>query len=1114
MAVLKCKMCGGNILPEEGRSVGVCDSCGSVVTLPAVTDERRTDAFNRGNHFRRVYEFDQALKEYGEIVKEDPEDAEAHWCMMLSRYGINYQQDHRTGERIPTCDRVSYTSVLEDPDYKAALKYANGDQKALYQEEIKRIHAIQQGILEVSAKEKPFDIFICFKDTDDKTGKRTQDSVLAQDLYNELVKRNYKVFFSRITLKEEHMGQEWEPYIFAALNSAKVMLVVGTTPENFSSPWVRNEWSRFLNLRRTDKTKILVPCVSGMNPNQLPDGLRELEGRDMSEISFMQDILYGIERVVRPKKQQPSGGGDSGEGKVTAENYVKRALMYIEDKKWSDADKMLEQALNRDPENGQAHLGKLLIERSCTSVKELAEQKKSLAKSGSYNRALKYGDLATQQQLRAAESQIQERLRLEALDQRYQELCTTLNKISDCEEALELAEEFEALGGHKNSADKAREARAKAEELRLAELDREYRQLCTELTEAESSEEAQELVEAFEKLDDYKGSNAKAEEARQKAEYLRKKEAEQQRIQEEKARKEAEEKAAKEQAERVAQQKAAKKRVRKRRMKRLRHFLYLVVILVLLGRWVNNKFLAEVRQAYSDAEMYMEAGDYQAAAVNYFAVTKSPISRIILTDAEEKGIEACTAWLGQEPVILTSEEYPWFGVDENGGLQFYPSDYDYTKYEDSDDDAFFPTILDGTLVTGFGEDCFENVSWDNTPVDVPANYTWVGSYAFAGCDGLTRINLSANTTSIEKKAFYNCDSLTAVVMPDSLEYLGESAFEGCDYLNSVTLNEGLVEIGEYAFYDCGSLKSITIPGTVQNVGKQAFYQSNLESLTLEEGVGYLGEKSFSSCDSLVSVTIPSTAEVGNYAFAYCDNLGTVVLTSGVTTIDEGAFRECPQLWNLGISDTLSVIGDCAFYQDGALSSISLPATITYIGASAFSGCDGIGEIWIADNDGLVIGDEAFYSCDSLSGASLGVGTTSLGESAFDCCGSMTWVTLPEGLTSIGNYCFAADALYEVSIPSTVTYIGEGAFKECDYLQGISIPAGVSILESGTFAYCDSLYWVWFKGEMSIIRDDAFSGCGSFAQVYYSGSADSWYAVSTGNNEVLSNAQLISDFYGN
>lgn len=89
--------------------------------LPSITDERRADAFNRGNHFRKVYEFDKALREYEQIIKEDPEDAEAHWCMMLCRYGINYQEDHRTGERIPTCDRVSYTLVLEDPDYKAAV---------------------------------------------------------------------------------------------------------------------------------------------------------------------------------------------------------------------------------------------------------------------------------------------------------------------------------------------------------------------------------------------------------------------------------------------------------------------------------------------------------------------------------------------------------------------------------------------------------------------------------------------------------------------------------------------------------------------------------------------------------------------------------------------------------------------------------------------------------------------------------------------------------------------------------------------------------------------------------------------------------------------------------
>lgn len=1048
MAVLKCKMCAGDIIPVEGKNLGVCDSCGSTVTIPSITDERRADAFNRGNHFRQVYEFDDALQEYSQIVKEDPTDAEAHWCMTLCRYGINYQWDHRTGQRIPTCDRVSYTSILEDPDYKAALKYADDDQKALYQAEAQKIYTIQQGILEVSAKEKPFDVFICFKDTDDKTGKRTPDSVLAQDLYSELTKRDYKVFFSRITLKEEHMGEEWEPYIFAALNSAKVMLVVGTTPDNFNSPWVKNEWSRFLHLRRTDKTKILIPCVSGMNPNALPSGLRELEGRDMNEISFMQDILYGIERVVRGGRKTSQNASGST---VTADNFVKRAFMELEDGNFNKAEQLLERALNLEPENGQAHLGNLLIERECTCVEELAKQHTPLSGSGNYNRALKYCDLGTQQQLRAAESQIQEYLRLQKQEEIYQDLRSQLYALS-------------------------------------------------------SSEDAECLAEKFDGMADYKDCAAKAEEAREKRDALQIQEAEEQHRREQKAKRDAEEKAQKEAADRAAQAQAALRARKRRRTKRIRRFIFFLILLGVLGYFGNKKYLQEPRILYNEAQTAMDQGDYQTATEKFFSVAGGKFSTIFFGDAEDKAIEACTAWLGREPVIMDTDECPWFSLDDAGLLEF-----DIGEYV-SEDDFTLPTILDGKLVTGFSDRCFDDVNL--VSLYVPENYTYIGAGAFTDCVNLTVLELSSYTDYIGPSAFCNCDSLTSIVIPGTTKVIGNSAFEDCDYLNSVTLSPGIQEIGEKAFYECTGLSSISIPGSVTTIGNYAFSESGIAVLTIEDGVSAIGEEAFAYCKNLTEVTIPgSCTEVGVKAFVWCDALGTVNLGSGVQVLGEKAFSDCGQLWNLNLSDTLVTIGNRAFANDKALGSLEFPGTLTSVGEEAFVDCDGIYEVFFADNSGLTIGYQAFYDCDTLNGAYIGTGTTVLGEGAFDYCEEMTWVTLPEGLTSIGAWCFSNDALQEVTIPSTVTTIGEGAFNNCFNLQGVAVPEGVTIIESDTFASCDSLYWVWLPEGLSIVRDDAFYGSNGLSQVYFTGSAESWNYVSKGNNDALNTAMLIPDYHG-
>ena len=141
---------------------------------------------------------------------------------MLCRYGIEYVDDPKTGKKIPTCHRTQYKSIFDDVDYQAAIENSDVIAKKMYQDEAEVINRIQKGILSISQKEEPFDVFICYKETDN-SGKRTRDSVIAQQIYEELTQKKYKVFFSRVTL-ESKLGTQYEPYIFAALNSAKIML--------------------------------------------------------------------------------------------------------------------------------------------------------------------------------------------------------------------------------------------------------------------------------------------------------------------------------------------------------------------------------------------------------------------------------------------------------------------------------------------------------------------------------------------------------------------------------------------------------------------------------------------------------------------------------------------------------------------------------------------------------------------------------------------------------------------------------------------------------------------------------------------------------------------------
>jgi len=262
---------------------------------PYCGQRKKLTLFARANRLRLACEFDKAANVYESIVAEFPEEAEAYWGLVLCRYGIEYVNDPVTGKKIPTCHRSSFDSILEDSDFEQTQENADTIARKVYRDEAKTIENLRRGILEVSSKEEPYDIFICYKENAED-GQRTLDSVLAQDVYDALTKKGYRVFFSRITL-EDKLGTEYEPYIFAALNSSKVMLVFGTDYEYFNAVWVKNEWSRFLSLITKGQKKTLIPCYKDVDVYDMPKEFAKLQAQDMGKIGAIQDLVRGIDKI-------------------------------------------------------------------------------------------------------------------------------------------------------------------------------------------------------------------------------------------------------------------------------------------------------------------------------------------------------------------------------------------------------------------------------------------------------------------------------------------------------------------------------------------------------------------------------------------------------------------------------------------------------------------------------------------------------------------------------------------------------------------------------------------------------------------------------------------------
>lgn len=292
----KCKICGGQTTVDTQNGIAICEYCGTKQALPLFTDDSERMLYERGNNYLSHSEYDKAENVFNQLLTIKPSAAELYWDLVLCKYGVTYVKDPATGKYIPTCNRTHYTPIFSDENYKKAIELSSGEKKALFEDDAKTIDNIQKGIIAVSKKEKPFDIFISYKETD-VNGNRTKDSIEAQKLYEKLTEAGYKVFFSRITL-EDKVGTEYEPYIYAALYSSKVMLTICSSKENIDAVWVKNEWARFLGFRQNDNSKTLLPLYFDMDKADLPEEFALLSAYDMSADGFTDELLRGIKKLI------------------------------------------------------------------------------------------------------------------------------------------------------------------------------------------------------------------------------------------------------------------------------------------------------------------------------------------------------------------------------------------------------------------------------------------------------------------------------------------------------------------------------------------------------------------------------------------------------------------------------------------------------------------------------------------------------------------------------------------------------------------------------------------------------------------------------------------------
>ena len=303
MGALKCKMCGSNLEIEDSITVCKCEKCGTSQTVPDIEDDKELKLFERAGRLRFNCDFDKAAGIYNTITDSYPEEAEGYWGLILCKYGIEYA-DNASGKKVPVCHRISYDSVMDDEDFELVMENSDSESRAIFREEAKIIEENRKKYIQIAESEQPYDIYISYRAKDDN-GDKTAVSEIAGHLYNKLTSAGYRVFLSEAALKGKKRS-ECEPYIYSALNSANVMLALGTSYDDYNDVWVKNEWNRYLEIAEKNKNKCLIPCYKDVDEYDIPKEFAGLKVCQLGNDDTFNNIMAEIANVVKPESVNQS----------------------------------------------------------------------------------------------------------------------------------------------------------------------------------------------------------------------------------------------------------------------------------------------------------------------------------------------------------------------------------------------------------------------------------------------------------------------------------------------------------------------------------------------------------------------------------------------------------------------------------------------------------------------------------------------------------------------------------------------------------------------------------------------------------------------------------------
>ena len=389
-------------------------------------------------------------------------------------------------------------------------------------------------------------------------------------------------------------------------------------------------------------------------------------------------------------------------------------------------------------------------------------------------------------------------------------------------------------------------------------------------------------------------------------------------------------------------------------------------------------------------------------------------------------------------------------------------------------------------VTSIGTSAFEGLT-NLQSVTLPTSVTTIGTDAFYGCTKLGSVNLEEGLTTINLRAFYNCH-LTEITIPSTVTSIGNAAFKG-NPTTTIVWKPADCSIGSNdsaPFYSTNSqVTSFTFADGVEVVPAYICKDmSLLDTIVLPASVNRLGQYAFMNCTNLKSINLPVTQKTLPISFMEgCSSLESIELPATLTTINQDAFYGCSSLKNVNLHEGITTIYQRAF-QNCKLESVTIPSTVTSIGSSAFKGNPTKSVTWLPANCSVGTGDNAPFYGSQITSFVFGDSVKTIPGYLCYQMNKLDSVTLPEKLTTIGQYAFNGCSLFKnVTIPASVTSIGTYAFAFCTSLKNFEFPKGIKTVATSVLEGCTALEDVIIPASVTTIGQDAFYNCSKLVSIH-------------------------------